>query len=209
MPPPPSPSPSPSPPPPPPPPPPHHPQSHVIPQTPPPKPNPKLLSLIIKALVMTFITSLFFLFLGFAATVLFPFFAAGALHRRRTQSPHPSSGFSPKHLKALPQFRFRAALPRPQSQSSSSSPSPSPQTDCVVCLDSFREGQWCRKLPACDHVFHRLCLDTWLVKVSACPICRTRVRLDYGDTESVVDLEGEEEAKYLWNFNRNNNGLRV
>ncbi|KAB2625993.1 RING-H2 finger protein ATL56-like [Pyrus ussuriensis x Pyrus communis] len=163
------------------------------------------------ALVMTFITSVFFLFLGFAATVLFPFFAAGALHRRRTQSPHPSSGFFPKHLKTLPQFRFRAARPQPQSQSSSSSSSssPSPQTDCVVCLDSFREGQWCRKLPACDHVFHRRCLDTWLVKVSACPICRTRVRLDYGDTESVVDLDGEEEAKYLWNFNRNNNGLRV
>ncbi|XP_021803146.1 RING-H2 finger protein ATL56-like [Prunus avium] len=179
--------------------------NHVIaqPQPPPPKSNPKLLSLIIKVLVMTSITSLFFLFVGLAAIVLFLFLAAGALHRRRAQSPLPSSGFSSRHLKALPQFRFRA---QPQSETTSSSP---PQTDCVVCLDAFRDGQWCRKLAACNHVFHRRCLDTWLVKVSACPICRTRVRLDSGEADAVVGLDGEEEAKYLWNFNRNSNDLRV
>ncbi|TQD96171.1 hypothetical protein C1H46_018200 [Malus baccata] len=169
--------------------PPHHHHNHVIPQTPPPKPNPKHLSLTIKALVMTFINSLFFLFLGLAAIVLFLFFAAGALHYHHTQSPYPSS-----------------VVAQPQSQSSSS---PSLQTDYVVCLDAFCEGQWCRKLAACDHVFYRRCLDTWLLKVSACPICRTRVRLDYGDADSVVDLEGEEEAKCLWSFNTNNNNLRA
>ncbi|XP_050371813.1 RING-H2 finger protein ATL56-like isoform X2 [Argentina anserina] len=168
-----------------PPPPPHH---HQHDHPPPPKSNPKLLSSILKALIMTFITSIFFLILGFVAFLLFLILAAGALHRRRTHSDVPSSGFSPRHFKTLPQLRFRT-----QNQTTSS--------DCVVCLDAFRDGQWCRKLPACGHLFHRRCLDTWLVKVSACPICRTPV---LGNT-AADGLEEEEEAKRLWNFNRNTN----
>ncbi|KAM5554016.1 RING-H2 finger protein ATL56 [Rosa sericea] len=172
-----------------------HPHHHHHDQPPPPKPNPKLLSSILKALIMTLLTSIFFLFLGFVAFLLFLILAAGALHRRRTQFDLPSSGFSPRHFKTLPQFRFRT-----QNQTASSS---SAQSDCVVCLDAFREGQWCRKLPACGHLFHRRCLDTWLVKVSACPICRTPVQLDLGNAASAAGEE--EEAKRLWNFNRNTN----
>lgn len=170
-------------------PPPHH--HHD--QPPPLKPNPMLLSSILKALIMTFITCIFFLILGFVAFLLFLILATGAFHRRRTQSDLPSSGFSPRHFKTLPQFRFRT-----QNQTASS--------DCVVCLDAFREGQWCRKLPACGHLFHRRCLDTWLVKLSACPICRTPVlgNASASASASATGLE-EEEAKRLWNFNRNTN----
>ena len=177
-----------------------HPHPHHVPQPPPPKPNPKFLSSILKALIMTFITSAFFLFLGFVAFLLSLILAAGAFHRRRAERGLPSSGFSPKHLKNLPQFRFR--------KSDKNETATLAQTDCVVCLDEFREGQRCRKLPGCGHVFHRRCLDTWLVKVSACPICRTPVRCDLGNTASAAALEEEEEeeeAKRLWNFNRNTN----
>ncbi|XP_062078572.1 RING-H2 finger protein ATL56 [Humulus lupulus] len=166
----------------------HHHNNHAV-QSPSPKPNQKVLSLILKALIMIFITSLFFLFVGVAA-ILFLCLAGGALHRRRLRGgeprlPNSSRGFSPRDLRWLPQFRCHKGI----------------EGECVVCLDGFREGQWCRRLVACDHVFHRRCLDTWLVKVPACPICRARVRLDLGDTASSSSLDLAEEAKQWWGFN--------
>ncbi|PON42168.1 43kDa postsynaptic protein [Parasponia andersonii] len=176
---------------------PHHHHNHAV-QGPSPKPNQKVLSLILKALIMTFITSLFFLFLGVAA-ILFLCLAGGALHRRRNSGSsageprHPNSapGFSPRDLRRLPQFRCPKGI----------------EAECVVCLDGFREGQWCRRLVDCSHVFHRRCLDTWLLKVPACPICRTRVRLDLGDAASSSSASSSsasanlgEEAKQWWGF---------
>ncbi|KAB5552724.1 hypothetical protein DKX38_010035 [Salix brachista] len=118
---------------------------------------------------MTAITSLFFLFLGIAAILLL--IATAALHRHSTPSSNSSNGFSLKDLKKLPRFRF-STLTRPETGAD--------QTSCVVCLEEIKQGQWCRNLVACGHVFHRKCVDAWLVKVSACPICRTRVELVHG-----------------------------
>lgn len=159
-------------------------------QSPPPKPNPKVLSLILKALIMTFITSLFFLFLGVAAILLC--LAGGAIHRRRVnrsvQLPSSSDRLSPRDLRKFSQFRFSKGVIETESQSSY-------QSECVVCLDGFREAQWCRRLAGCNHVFHRRCVDNWLIKVPSCPICRTSVRIS-ADTSSLTTAE--EEIKQLW-----------
>ncbi|KAJ8750648.1 hypothetical protein K2173_015829 [Erythroxylum novogranatense] len=130
---------------------------------PPPKPNQKFLSLILKAVIMTFITTLFFLFLGVAAILLL---LATAVVHRHSSPTNSDAGCFLKDLKKLPQFRF---------------PKRTSDVECVVCLEGIRQGQWCRKLLGCGHVFHRKCVDTWLVKVPACPVCRTRVRLDVGN----------------------------
>ncbi|KAK7265319.1 hypothetical protein RJT34_32938 [Clitoria ternatea] len=142
-----------------------------------PKPKPNLLSLFLKPIIMLLLTSLFFLFLGFAAFLLLHvFLLGGAFHRLRSRpSPTPSNGVSPRDINKLPRFRL--------SNGSASSP---PDSNCVVCLDSFRHGQWCRSLAACGHVFHRRCIDTWLLKVAACPTCRTPVRLNSGAPGSAV-----------------------
>ncbi|XP_050215743.1 RING-H2 finger protein ATL56-like [Mercurialis annua] len=140
---------------------------------PPPKPNQKLISMFLKLIIMTSITTLFFLFLGIAAIILL--LATAALHRRHTTNHHQrhqdqessnsSNGLSSKELKKLPQFKYSRKI-KPESEGIDC---------CVVCLDGFRQGQWCRKLAGCGHVFHRKCVDNWLVKVSVCPICRSRV----------------------------------
>lgn len=44
--------------------------------------------------------------------------------------------------------------------------------ECAVCLEVFREGEKCRVLPKCSHSFHGECIDSWLLKTAACPICR-------------------------------------
>ncbi|KAJ1258954.1 hypothetical protein BS78_10G115800 [Paspalum vaginatum] len=58
--------------------------------------------------------------------------------------------------------------------------------DCAVCLEAFEAGDQCRRLPRCEHSFHAACVDSWLRKRSACPVCRT---------DAVHrELKGEEKA---------------
>ncbi|KAI3989254.1 hypothetical protein MKX01_007891 [Papaver californicum] len=47
-----------------------------------------------------------------------------------------------------------------------------PTQDCIVCLERFIEGESCRSLPRCKHVYHANCVDSWLIRVPSCPLCR-------------------------------------
>ena len=148
-------------------PPPPHDSPHGGSPQPPSKPKEKFLSLILKVVIMMFLISFFFLLLPLASfLLLLPLLLR---HQRHRHHSHPSSGFSPKQIKKLPQFRFSEETKKATHLESDS---------CVICLDRFRQGQWCRNLVGCGHLFHRKCLDAWLMKVAACPICRTRVCLD-------------------------------
>ncbi|XP_022749453.1 RING-H2 finger protein ATL56-like [Durio zibethinus] len=137
------------------------------------KPKEKFLSLILKAIIMMFLISFFFLLLPLASFLLLLLLPLLLRHQRHGDvcHSHPSSGFSPKQLKMLPQFRF----------SQETKPTHLEFDSCVICLDGFGRGQLCRNLVGCGHLFHRKCLDAWLMKVAACPICRTRVCLDNED----------------------------
>ncbi|KAG6404508.1 hypothetical protein SASPL_136757 [Salvia splendens] len=43
---------------------------------------------------------------------------------------------------------------------------------CAVCLGDYKESEEVRLMPECGHVFHRSCIDPWLVIHPTCPICR-------------------------------------
>ncbi|KAK9384528.1 hypothetical protein V1515DRAFT_367317 [Lipomyces mesembrius] len=44
---------------------------------------------------------------------------------------------------------------------------------CLVCLSDFEEGEECRKLRQCGHLFHKKCIDEWLTTGrNSCPLCR-------------------------------------
>ncbi|CAO2836640.1 unnamed protein product [Amaranthus hypochondriacus] len=43
--------------------------------------------------------------------------------------------------------------------------------ECTVCLGSFEKDETLRLLP-CEHIFHLLCIDRWLMNQTTCPICR-------------------------------------
>lgn len=135
-----------------------------------PKSNQKFLSIILRVIIMTAITTIFFVFLGVAAILLLA--ATAALHRHSGPTKS-ANGLSYKDLKKLSQFKF------------SRKKKGEAEADCAVCLDGIKQGQLCRKLSGCGHIFHRKCVDTWLVKVSACPICRTKIQLD--DSTPVED----------------------
>ncbi|KAL0013399.1 hypothetical protein SO802_000468 [Lithocarpus litseifolius] len=175
----------------------------------PPKPNPRVLSLLLKAIIMALLTSLFFLFLGLASAALLLLHLSLSHHRHRHRrgsslslaTAAPSSGLSPTVLDALPRFRLKRTQPHRRNNGSGSDVVLGGDDDCVVCLDAFKDAQWCRKLSACGHVFHMRCVDSWLAKVAACPICRAPVRSNAAMTgSSVVSLE--EEEKNFWVFGR-------
>ncbi|XP_048566555.1 NEP1-interacting protein-like 1 isoform X2 [Triticum urartu] len=49
------------------------------------------------------------------------------------------------------------------------------QTTCPICLHEFQAGESARRLPACCHLFHLVCIDNWLMWKSDCPVCRHTV----------------------------------
>lgn len=47
------------------------------------------------------------------------------------------------------------------------------QEDCTICMEPFKCNEFKRTL-ACEHVFHKKCVDKWLKKHedNKCPLCR-------------------------------------
>lgn len=46
--------------------------------------------------------------------------------------------------------------------------------ECAICLSDFEDGDELRHL-YCNHLFHRNCVDRWLVKNAFCPKCKRNI----------------------------------
>jgi len=49
-------------------------------------------------------------------------------------------------------------------------------TVCTVCQDIISPTESCRKLTACNHVYHLICIDQWFSRSVFCPTCRHDIR---------------------------------
>lgn len=48
---------------------------------------------------------------------------------------------------------------------------------CVICTEDFFPNQKVRILPCGEtHVFHKTCIDRWLIEVQNCPLCNQTIR---------------------------------
>ena len=87
----------------------------------------------------------------------------------------------------LPQFAIEAATFRfrqPSCAASTADPAGDDENDaaaagadgrgCAVCLAGLQGGDECRRLP-CLHAFHVACIDDWLSRSRACPVCKENV----------------------------------
>ena len=46
--------------------------------------------------------------------------------------------------------------------------------NCSICLTSFNQKKL-RKLPICNHTFHRKCIDHYFIyEKTCCPLCRQK-----------------------------------
>ncbi|KAG2656416.1 RING-H2 finger protein ATL56-like [Panicum virgatum] len=136
----------------------------------------RVLSLGVRAAVMAAAVAIFLLFAAASAVLLLVLVVAARAFRhhrgsryrvppRGPPSPPLRAGLSPADLRRLPTFAF-----------------PSPPRDgdgapsqCAVCLEAACAGERWRAMPACRHAFHAACVDRWLARSPACPVCRVAV----------------------------------
>lgn len=79
----------------------------------------------------------------------------------------------------LPNFRPAqsadiAQLPVHELTASQAEAAPPECRDCSICMEEFGSGDEQKTLP-CFHRFHAQCVDNWLLRQGACPICKHRV----------------------------------
>nr|CAB3449474.1 unnamed protein product [Digitaria exilis] len=78
--------------------------------------------------------------------------------------------------------------------------------DCAVCLGEVEKGEMVRRLPVCQHVFHRECVDLWLRAHATCPVCRGGM-LPERPPEVLVNIEGSMYGPQRHVFPRQSSGL--
>ncbi|KAL6616083.1 hypothetical protein ACP70R_038353 [Stipagrostis hirtigluma subsp. patula] len=88
--------------------------------------------------------------------------AASAAVLPTTAEAKPKCGLEPSAIAALPTAAYGKEVG-------------GDATECTICLGAIEEGEAVRVLPACAHVFHVPCVDTWLASSSSCPVCRAVV----------------------------------
>jgi len=72
-------------------------------------------------------------------------------------------GLSPEAIQNLPGVRTRTAAECQEEE------------DCPICLLPLQTGECIRQITACDHAFHRSCIDLWLLRTADCPVCKHKV----------------------------------
>lgn len=70
------------------------------------------------------------------------------------------------------------------------------QECCAVCIESFQHGELIRTLP-CNHCFHKICIDPWLLEHRSCPMCKLDILLHFGliytgSQESVLEIDEDD-----------------
>ncbi|KAJ3122513.1 hypothetical protein HK098_002774 [Nowakowskiella sp. JEL0407] len=64
---------------------------------------------------------------------------------------------------------------------------------CSICLEGFKAKEEVRRLPKCSHIFHKDCVDSWLLEQSCCcPNCRYDMRIALGIEPGGDEEQGEE-----------------
>ena len=68
---------------------------------------------------------------------------------------------------------------------------------CAICLTEYTEGEilCSSQNDHCKHVFHRDCMEMWLLRQEGCPICRNNYLGLEGDEEYYAELHEEEQQQ--------------
>jgi hypothetical protein len=48
---------------------------------------------------------------------------------------------------------------------------------CAICQDGIESSACVRRLRACQHTYHQICIDTWFQESVHCPTCRHDIRV--------------------------------
>ncbi|XP_054158194.1 E3 ubiquitin-protein ligase Godzilla-like [Oppia nitens] len=83
---------------------------------------------------------------------------------------------------------------------------------CPVCIDTFKTCDIIRILP-CKHLFHKSCVDPWLLENRSCPMCKMDILKYYGlvftgSQESILNIEVDVDVnpQHHWHQHQNTSG---
>ncbi|CAI9115276.1 OLC1v1016133C1 [Oldenlandia corymbosa var. corymbosa] len=106
-----------------------------------------------------------------------------------TTRPPPSGsvnkGLKKKALNSLPKLTYSP----PSHAEGNGSGCGKFSVDCAICLAEFVSGDEIRLLPPCGHVFHVVCVDTWLKSHSSCPSCRVQILVAGNSTTKSTECQ--------------------
>lgn len=71
---------------------------------------------------------------------------------------------------------------------------------CIICLDTARTREM--KVLPCEHSFHKVCCDNWLLMNNACPICRTQVMSVSTASTQTLNTSRLRRAEYVRDLER-------
>ncbi|XP_035508501.1 E3 ubiquitin-protein ligase RNF128a [Morone saxatilis] len=62
---------------------------------------------------------------------------------------------------------------------------------CAVCIESYKAGEVVTVL-TCDHIFHKACIEPWLLERRTCPMCKCDILKALGvEEETKEDISNE------------------
>lgn len=66
-------------------------------------------------------------------------------------------------------------------------------TTCAICQDTIIPTDPARRLLACEHVYHRGCIDEWFRRSVYCPSCRHDIRLPSVGATPAASLQPQQQ----------------
>ena len=64
--------------------------------------------------------------------------------------------------------------------------------ECVICLDNYeKETKAC--CLGCNHIYHKKCIEDWLVLKPTCPLCQYEVLERFDDILIHIDIDSNSE----------------
>ncbi|XP_026175489.1 E3 ubiquitin-protein ligase RNF128a [Mastacembelus armatus] len=57
---------------------------------------------------------------------------------------------------------------------------------CAVCIESYKAGEVVTVL-TCDHIFHKVCIEPWLLERRTCPMCKCDILKALGVEEEIKE----------------------
>lgn len=71
-------------------------------------------------------------------------------------------------IEAMPEFQYKTLPQRPDGEALADADM------CSICLGGLEPEETVRKLACtCKYLYHKECIDPWLLESAACPVCKT------------------------------------
>jgi len=68
------------------------------------------------------------------------------------------------------------------------------ETSCAICLSDFEQTEELKRLP-CNHHFHGVCIDPWLLQQPVCPLCKQDVGNTAQEMKAMIQKRKKEEKQ--------------